>query len=86
MAGSISPQRAHHQAFQRRHTHGGIDAASLVYCGYGSAVTQVAGDDLELADVTAQILRSLHAHILVRSSVEAVAADLMFFIKLQRKG
>ena len=75
---------SHHKAIQRGQSHTGIHTFSTVNSGNGRTIAQMAGDNLQVFDVSAHHLRALLADITVRSAVKAIAADFIFFIILIR--
>ena len=73
---------AHRQAVQRGEAHRGIVALAAVDRADRRAVAQMAGDQAQFLERTAEHLGGLLGNILVAGAVEAVAADLVLFIVL----
>ena len=67
--------RAHHEPFERREPHRGLDRAPVLHRADRRAVAQVAGDHPHLLGGRVHRLRRLTRHILVRGAVEAVASE-----------
>ena len=73
---------AHHEALQRRKTHGGIHRLTIADGGDGSAVTQMAHDHAGIAAVqTCQLMETLGDELMA-GAVETVAAHLVLLIVL----
>ena len=70
----VTRARAHHQAFERRHPHAGLDAATVLDGGDARAVTEMARHDPERLRRRREPLRNLRHHVRVAETVKAVPA------------
>ena len=87
IAGSMSPEGTHHQAFQRVRGHGGVDGLAVLDGADGAAVAQVAVDDAELFHRLVQLLGRFQADVVVAGAVAPPAAtDAVLFVELVRQG
>ena len=66
--------RRHHQAFQRRETHGGVDALAVLDRAHRSSASQVANQQAAHLTLSEQLRRAAGS-VLVGQTVEAIAAD-----------
>ena len=82
----VAAAGAHGQTSQGSEAHGGVDGLAAVDGGDGGTIAQVAGDQLQLLDGLAQHGGSALGDVLVRSAVEAVAADGVVLIVLVGQG
>ena len=82
----IAGTGAHGQTSQGGEAHGGVHALAAIDGGNGRTVAQVAGDQLQLFNGLAQHGSGPAGHILVRGTVETVAANLVLCVILIRKG
>lgn len=74
--------RTHNNAFQGCDAHRGVKAFSVLNSGNGRAVSEMAGHDLRAFGFTAEQLDAAFGNKTVRSAVETVTADVVFFVKL----
>ena len=81
---NISGTGAHDQTLERGKTHGGIHALAADGCGNGCAVSEMADDHLGLLIAAAKRKRSVGNKVM-GLAVEAVAADLIVLVVLERK-
>src|SRR5947209_6510025 len=67
--------RAHHQAFQRRKSHGGIDAATAHYRRGGATVAQMADHDSQCFQWASKHLRGAASTVGMAQSMETITAN-----------
>jgi hypothetical protein len=70
-----SRSRAHHQAFERRHPHAGLDAAAVFDRGDARAAAEVAGDDAQVLRILLQPGGGAGGDIAVTHAVKSKAPD-----------
>ncbi len=78
----VAAARAHHQAFQGREAHGGVDGPAVLDGRDRGAVAEVAGDDVRVLGEALEQLHGARGHVAVAGAVEAVAADLVLLVQL----
>ena len=83
---SVTTARAHHQAFERSETHGGIYAAPAIYGTDACAVADMARDDFLILLLHAEELAYAVCHEAVARAVSAIAANLVLLIIFVRHG
>ena len=76
----------HHQTFQRRQPHRGINAFTVTDSGNRTTVAEVAGDDVQLFHRLVQDLSGFLSHIEVAGAVRAVTTNAMLFVQAVRQG
>lgn len=74
--------RAHDEAVEGSKTHARVDNLAVLDSGYGRAVAEVAGDELDILEVNTHNFRAASADEAVRCAVEAVAANLVLLVVL----
>ena len=77
---NVARTGSHHNAFERSHTHRGVDRFSAVNSSHRAAVSKVTCNDLEVFDVFAEHFSGSVRNEEVARSVEAVSADSVFFV------
>ena len=75
MAGSISPERVPSPGLPAGQAHGGVDGFAVLDGADGTAVAQVAVDDVQLFHRLVQLLGGFQADVVVAGAVGAVATD-----------
>ena len=78
----VSGAGAHYQPFHGGQAHAVIDALAVADGCDAAAVTQVSSDQIQLFQWLTNHPGGAASYVLMRSSVEAVAADAMFLIPL----
>ncbi len=73
----VAAARAHHQTFERREAHRGVDGLAVIDGAYRAAVAEVTGDELVGRGGGRVHLPELPGDIAMRDAVEAVAPDLL---------
>jgi hypothetical protein len=71
----VAGTRTHHQAFERRHAHAGVDAATVLDCSDARSIAQMAGNDPQLFRRHPQLGGHSVHHMRVTDAVETVATN-----------
>src|SRR5277367_2351201 len=69
--------RAHHEAVERRESHGGVDAEATAYRGQRAAIAEVARHELQLGEICLQQLRGSTRAVLMVDAMKAKFADAL---------
>ena len=77
---NVARASAHHEAFEGSESHGGVDALAVVYCRNGSAVADVAGDDLLIFGLHAKEVAHAVGDEAVARAVRTPATDVHLLV------
>ncbi len=82
----ITRASTHHQTFQRGQTHRGINAFAVTDSRNGTAIAEVASDDVHFFYRLVQHFRGFLRHVEVAGAVRAIAANAVLFVQFVRQG
>src|SRR5580692_1550141 len=71
---------AHHQPFQRRKSHGGINASTVADRRHAAPISKMRRNKLSLVDRLTNQFRRLQRDKMVACTVESIPADPIFFV------
>ena len=79
----VAGARPHDETLERGHAHARFDAAACFHGAHARAVSEVAGDEAQVAKVFVEVLGRLGRDVRVARAVKTVAANLMLLGELR---